>query len=54
MHLWLVVYAFLTTSPQSILPGELATFEPEPMRYRGIEQLLEKFEAQAEAAANPY
>ena len=46
MHLWLVLFSFLTSTPQWTLPGE--EHQTEPMRYRGIERLLAKFEAEAD------
>lgn len=47
MHLWLVVFSFLTSTPQWTVPED-GLNSSEPMRYRGIEQLLAKFEAEAE------
>ena len=47
MHLWLVLVSVLITSPQWTAPPVDA--QTEPLRYRGIEQLLAKFEAEADA-----
>lgn len=62
MNLWIVLFSFLmspldasaASSPELVsMPmvrvGAPALTPDSPMRYRGIEQLLAKFEAEAEA-----
>lgn len=49
MHIWIVLLSFLTTPAplaESMMPG---LEDDAPIRYRGIEQLLAKFDAEAEA-----
>jgi hypothetical protein len=51
MHLWIVVLGLLASQGPWTLPEdeqELNTSDAESVRYRGIEQLLAKFEAEAE------
>ena len=47
MTLWIVLNSLFVppvTSPDGVIDGALR--EEDPMRYRGIEQLLAKFEAE--------
>jgi hypothetical protein len=46
MHLW-IVFLSLVLSPTDSSPRGVGVQKDEPMRYRGIEQLLAKFEAEA-------
>lgn len=48
MQLWIVLITLLTTTPTSDFASGLELDNPEPVRYRGIEQLLAKFDAQVE------
>jgi hypothetical protein len=51
MNLWIVLFSFLLPiTPESSAFDEASvdTMQP-PLRYRGIEQLLAKFEAEAES-----
>jgi hypothetical protein len=50
MHLWIVVIGLLASQGPWTLPEsepDLNMSQPDPIRYRGIEQLLAKFEAEA-------
>jgi hypothetical protein len=51
MHLWLVLFSLITARPDVLLGTPSPSDEADSMRYRGIEQLLAKFEAEADAAA---
>lgn len=61
MSLWIVLFSFLVSPPHvsasmqpPVVPAMMnspaaALSHDSPMRYRGIEQLLAKFEAEAES-----
>ena len=61
MSLWIVLFSFLVSPPHvsasmqpSVVPAigsPSALSSDSPMRYRGIEQLLAKFEAETEQDA---
>jgi hypothetical protein len=52
MHLWIVVLGLLASQGPWTLPETEQdlniSHEPDPVRYRGIEQLLAKFESEAD------
>jgi hypothetical protein len=48
MTLWITLFSFLLPPALSPTVQGGAISEESPMRYRGIEQLLQKFEAEAE------
>ena len=48
MTLWIALFSFLMPQPYSPVLESGALTQDSPMRYRGIEQLLAKFEAEAE------
>jgi len=50
MHVWIVLLTLIWPAPPVVnLPG--ASRDDDPMRYRGIERLLAKFEAENEPRA---
>ncbi len=48
MTLWIALFSFLMPQQYSPVLDGGALSEDSPMRYRGIEQLLAKFEAEAD------
>jgi hypothetical protein len=54
MNLWIVLFSFLFPTTPSSPVDEAASVEAHvPLRYRGIEQLLAKFDAEADAYEGP-
>jgi hypothetical protein len=51
MHVWIVLFGLLFPNPQGVVVDGVSTpGGDEPLRYRGIEALLAKFDAESESA----
>jgi hypothetical protein len=46
MHVWIVLFTLILPKPPVVTMPGASTDDDDPMRYRGIERLLAKFEAQ--------
>jgi hypothetical protein len=52
MHVWLALFSLLLPNPADVAVHDGVSTDGEPLRYRGIEALLAKFDAEAESNAD--